>query len=312
MRSAYGQTLVRLGGENPNVVCVGGDTTESLKTKAFGEKFPNRLFNVGIAEANLVSIAAGLAIAGKIAFASTYAAFVPGRCLDQIRNAICYPSLNVKIVVSHAGLSVGPDGATHQQIEDISVMRSLPNLKVLVPSDSITVENLIRQIADINGPFYVRLARPSTQEIYSPSSEFQIGKGNILIDGNDLSLISCGTMVSSSINASDILKKEHGISCRVVDMYSIKPIDRDLIYKCVKETGPIVSVEEHSVIGGLGSSISEVTSEYCPTFVKKLGIPDMFGESARDDEIDQLFDKFGLSPKEIVKNVINLKKRDRK
>ena len=188
MRSAYGQSLVRLGSENPNIVCVGGDTTESLKTKAFGEKFPDRLFNVGIAEANLVSIAAGLAIAGKIAFASTYAAFVPGRCLDQIRNAICYPSLNVKIVVSHAGLSVGPDGATHQQIEDISVMRSLPNLKVLVPSDSITVENLIRQIVDINGPFYVRLARPSTQEIYSPNSEFHIGKGNILIDGNDLSL----------------------------------------------------------------------------------------------------------------------------
>jgi transketolase len=312
MRSAYGETLVKLGGENPNVVCVGGDTTDSLKTKAFGVKFPDRLFNVGIAEANLVSIAAGLAIAGKIAFASTYAAFVPGRCLDQIRNAICYPSLDVKIVVSHAGLSVGPDGATHQQIEDISIMRSLPNLRVLVPSDSITTAKLIRQIVDIKGPFYVRLARPSTQEIYSPNSEFQIGRGNILVDGNDLSLISCGTMVSSSIFASDVLKKEYGISCRVVDMYSIKPIDRDLIYKCVKETGPIVSVEEHSIIGGLGSSISEVTSEYCPTFVKKLGICDMFGESARDDEIDQLFDKFGLSPKEIVKNVIELKKSDRK
>ena len=312
MRSAYGETLVKLGSENPNIVCVGGDTTDSLKTKAFGVKFPDRLFNVGIAEANLVSIAAGLAIAGKIAFASTYAAFVPGRCLDQIRNAICYPSLNVKIVVSHAGLSVGPDGATHQQIEDISIMRSLPNLRVLVPSDSITTASLIRQIVDIKGPFYVRLARPSTQEIYSPNSEFQIGRGNILVDGNDLSLISCGTMVSSSMVASDILKKEYGISCRVVDMYSIKPIDRDLIYKCVKETGPIVSVEEHSIIGGLGSSISEVTSEYCPTFVKKLGICDMFCESARDDEIDQLFDKFGLSPKEIVKNVIELKKSDRK
>lgn len=312
MRSAYGETLVKLGGENPNIVCVGGDTTDSLKTKAFGVKFPDRLFNVGIAEANLVSIAAGLAIAGKIAFASTYAAFVPGRCLDQIRNAICYPSLNVKIVVSHAGLSVGPDGATHQQIEDISIMRSLPNLRVLVPSDSITTASLIRQIVDIKGPFYVRLARPSTQEIYSPNSEFQIGRGNILVDGNDLSLISCGTMVSSSMVACDMLKKEYGISCRVVDMYSIKPIDRDLIYKCVKETGPIVSVEEHSIIGGLGSSISEVTSEYCPTFVKKLGICDMFGESARDDEIDQLFDKFGLSPKEIVKNVIELKKSDRK
>ncbi len=195
MRSAYGETLVSLGNEYSDVVCVGGDTTDSLKTKAFGDRFPDRLYNVGIAEANLVSIAAGLAIAGKISFASTYAAFIPGRCLDQIRNAICYPNLNVKIVVSHAGLSVGPDGATHQQIEDISVMKSLPNMKVLVPSDSITTKKLIKQIASIPGPFYVRLARPSTPEIYDTNSEFQIGKGNILIDGNDLSLFSCGTMV---------------------------------------------------------------------------------------------------------------------
>ncbi len=312
MRSAYGETLVNLGTEYSNVVCVGGDTTDSLKTKTFGEKFPDRLYNVGIAEANLVSIAAGLAIAGKISFASTYAAFIPGRCLDQIRNAICYPNLNVKIVVSHAGLSVGPDGATHQQIEDISVMKSLPNMRVLVPSDSIATKKLIRQIAHIPGPFYVRLARPSTQEIYTPDSEFQIGKGNIISDGNDASLFSCGTMVSACTNAKNILKKEHGISCRVIDMYSIKPIDKDLIHKCVKEAGGIVSIEEHSIIGGLGSSISDVTSEYCPTFVKKLGIRDMFGESARDDEIDQLFDKYGLSSKEIVKNVIELKKSDRK
>ena len=312
MRFAYGETLVNLGIEYSNVVCIGGDTTDSLKTKTFGEKFPDRFYNVGIAEANLVSIAAGLAIAGKISFASTYAAFIPGRCLDQIRNAICYPNLNVKIVVSHAGLSVGPDGATHQQIEDISVMKSLPNMKVLVPSDSIATKKLIKQIAYIPGPFYVRLARPSTQEIYTHNSEFQLGKGNMLIDGNDLSLFSCGTMVSSCITASTILKKEYGISCRVIDMYSIKPIDKDLIHKCVKEAGSIVSVEEHSIIGGLGSSISDVTSDYCPTFVKKLGIRDTFGESARDDEIEQLFDKYGLSPKEIVKNVIELKKSDRK
>src|ERR671921_803995 len=210
MRSAYGETLVKLGGENPDIVCVGGDTTDSLKTKIFGEKFPARFFNVGIAEANLVSIAAGLAIA------STYAAFVPGRCLDQIRNAICYPNLNVKIVVSHAGLSVGPDGASHQQIEDISVMKSLPNMRVIVPSDSISTKKLIRQIVTIPGPFYVRLARPSTQEIYDEKSEFEIGKGNIIVDGNDLSLFSCGTMVSSCINASNILRKEYGIYCRVV------------------------------------------------------------------------------------------------
>src|SRR6185503_1766674 len=166
MRSAYGETLVNLGNEYPNVVCVGGDTTDSLKTKAFGDKFPNRLYNVGIAEANLVSIAAGLAIAGKISFASTYAAFIPGRCLDQIRNAICYPFLNVKLVVSHAGLTVGPDGASHQQIEDISVMKSLPNMRVIVPPDSISVKNLIPIISYTPGPFFMRLARPSNSNIY--------------------------------------------------------------------------------------------------------------------------------------------------
>jgi transketolase len=207
---------------------------------------------------------------------------------------------------------VGPDGASHQQIEDISIMRSLPNMRVLVPSDSITVKNLIKQIVDIPGPFFVRLARPSTQEIYDKNSDFKIGKGNILIDGNDLTLFACGTMVSSSIHASAILKKEYGVSCRVVDMYSLKPIDKDLIIKCVRETGSIVSVEEHSIIGGLGSSISDVTSEFCPTFVKKLGVSDIFGESARDDEIDHLFEKYGLSPKEIVKNVVELKKSERK
>src|SRR5215216_6942673 len=167
MRSAYGETLVKLGGENPNVVCVGGDTTDSLKTKAFGVKFPDRLFNVGIAEANLVSIAAGLAIAGKIAFASTYAAFLPGRCLDQIRNTICYPNLNVKLVVSHAGLTVGPDGASHQQIEDFSTMRSIPNMRVIVPADAVSVRHLIRIVANTSGPFYVRLARPSSEVIYA-------------------------------------------------------------------------------------------------------------------------------------------------
>src|ERR671932_751035 len=244
MRSVYADTLVELGQSHHEIVCVGADTTDSIKTKKFGDRFPDRLYNVGIAEANLVSIAAGLAIAGKISFASTYAAFIPGRCLDQIRNAICYPNLDVKIVVSHAGLSVGPDGASHQQIEDISVMKTLPNMRVIVPSDSISAKKLIRQIVTIPGPFYVRLARPSTQEIYDEKSEFEIGKGNIIVDGNDLSLFSCGTMVSSCINASNILKKEYGIYCRVVDLYSIKPIDKNLICKCVKETGNIISVEE--------------------------------------------------------------------
>lgn len=312
MRSAYGDSLVDLGGKNASIVCVGGDTTDSLKTKKFGEKYPDRLFNVGIAEANLVSIAAGLAIAGKISFASTYAAFIPGRCLDQIRNAICYPSLNVKIVVSHAGLSVGPDGASHQQIEDVSIMRSLPNMRVLVPADAISVKKLLEKIVDIPGPFYVRLARPSTQEIYSEESDFEIGKGTVIKDGNDISLFSCGTMVSATLKASDKLKKDHNISCRVIDMYSIKPIDSDLIYRCTKETGSLVSIEEHNIIGGLGSAISEVTSEICPTFVRKIGIRDRYGESARDEEIDSLLEKYGLSSGEIVKNVVALKKSEKK
>lgn len=312
MRSAYGETLVSLGDEYSNIVCVGGDTTDSLKTKKFGDKYPDRLFNVGIAEANLVSIAAGLAIAGKISFASTYAAFIPGRCLDQIRNAICYPNLDVKIVVSHAGLSVGPDGASHQQIEDISIMRSLPNMKVLVPADSIAVKKLLIQMVQNSGPFYMRLARPSTEEIYSNDSDFSIGRGNIISDGSDLSIFSCGTMISTSLKARELLRKTYDITCRVVDMYSIKPIDKDLIHKCVKETGSIISVEEHNVIGGLGSAISEVTSESCPTTVKKLGIKDKFGESARDEEIDMLLDKYGLSPMEIVKSVLELKKSDKK
>ena len=312
MRSAYGDSLVDLGGKNASIVCVGGDTTDSLKNKKFGEKYPDRLFNVGIAEANLVSIAAGLAIAGKISFASTYAAFIPGRCLDQIRNAICYPSLNVKIVVSHAGLSVGPDGASHQQIEDVSIMRSLPNMRVLVPADAISVKKLLEKIVDIPGPFYVRLARPSTQEIYSEESDFEIGKGTVIKDGNDISLFSCGTMVSATLKASDTLKKDHNISCRVIDMYSIKPIDSDLIYRCTKETGSLVSIEEHNIIGGLGSAISEVTSEICPTFVRKIGIRDRYGESARDEEIDSLLEKYGLSSGEIVKNVVALKKSEKK
>src|SRR6476469_3117086 len=186
MRTAYGKSLVELGSKDPNIVCVGADTTDSLKTKIFGDKFPTRLYNVGIAEANLVSIAAGLAIAGKVVFASTYAAFLPGRCLDQIRNSICYPFLDVKLVVSHAGLTVGPDGASHQQIEDISTMRTIPNMRVLVPSDAITVKHLIPLIAKTPGPFYMRLARPSNKVIYEDNEAFfNVGKEKILRDGFD-------------------------------------------------------------------------------------------------------------------------------
>jgi transketolase len=313
MRTAYGKTLVEMGAKDPNIVCLGADTTDSLKTKMFGDKFPNRLFNVGIAEANLVSIAAGLAIAGKVVFASTYAAFLPGRCLDQIRNTICYPFLNVKLVVSHAGLTVGPDGASHQQIEDISTMRTIPNMRVLVPSDSISVKNLIPLISYTPGPFFMRLARPSNSNIYEDSyDQFDIGKSNTIRDGSDITLIACGLMVSKAIDAAQTLEKEYAVSCRVIDMYSIKPIDVDIVYRAAIDTGAIVTIEEHSIIGGLGSAVCEVTAEHHPVLVNRIGITDIFGESARETEIESLLSKYGLSSDNIVESVLKTRKKIKK
>jgi transketolase len=306
MRSAYGNALVDLGKINKDIVCVGADTTDSLKTKKFGDQFPERFFNIGIAEANLVSIAAGLAIAGKTAFASTYAAFLPGRCLDQIRNAICYPSLDVKLVVSHAGLTVGPDGASHQQIEDLAIMRSIPNMKVLAPADSISVFKIIKNIAEIPGPFYIRLARPSSEILYDDSdSTFQIGKGNILQDGSDITIIGCGLMVYKALKTAKILKEKYNISARIIDSYSIKPLDNDIVLKAGQETGAIITVEEHSIIGGLGSAVAEICSEYYPCYVKRVGVRDIFGESARDSELDILLECYGLTEKEIERVVLS-------
>src|SRR5919106_368096 len=309
MRTAYGKTLVELGLKDPNIVCVGADTTDSLKTKLFGDKFPNRLYNVGIAEANLVSIAAGLAIAGKVVFASTYAAFLPGRCLDQIRNAICYPNLSVKLVVSHAGLTVGADGASHQQNEDFSVMRAIPNMKVLAPGDAVAVKHLTKLVARSQGPFYMRLARPSSEVIYSDeNAEFAIGKGNLISEGNDATIMCCGLMVQKSIEAARALSDKERISCRVIDMFSIKPIDHDMIYNAAKQTGVIVTAEEHNVIGGLGSAVSESCSERYPVLVRRIGVKDTFGESARDDEIEDLLVRYGLTSGEIVKAVVEARR----
>jgi transketolase len=312
MRGAYGDALVELGRDDLRIVCVGGDTTDSLKTKKFGDKFPERMFNVGIAEANLVSVAAGLAIAGKIAFASTYAAFIPGRCVDQIRNAVCYPHLDVKLVVSHGGLTVGPDGASHQQIEDIASMRAIPNMRVLIPSDAVAVKHLIRTMVNTPGPFYMRLARPSSEVIYADNAgSFELSKGNVLHDGSDATIIACGLLVGRALDAAKALR-EKGVSCRVVDMFSVKPIDRDLIAKCARDTGAIVTAEEHNVIGGLGGATAEVVCETYPVPVKRVGVNDTFGESARDEEIDTLLDQYGLTAGEIAKSVIEVRSRSRK
>ena len=316
MRTVYGETLIKIGEENPNVVVVGADTTDSLKTRPFGKKFPNRFFNVGIAEANLVSIAAGLANEGKIPFASTYAIFLPGRCVDQIRNAIAYPSrngkkgLNVKMVVSHGGLSVGADGGSHQQIEDIAIMRVIPNVNVLIPADTVAVSKLTWIISQIHGPFYMRMTRSKTPLIHSESQEFEIGKGIVLRDGSDCTIAACGITVQMALDAADSLKQE-GISCRVLDMFSIKPIDSSLIEKAARETGGIVTCEEHNVLAGFGSAVSEVITETYPVPMRRIGVQDKFGESARDNEVPLLLQKHSITSINIANSVKDIRSKIR-
>lgn len=309
MRTAYGDALYEIGSENKRIVCVGADTTDSLKTKKFGDKFPERFFNIGIAEANLVSIAAGLSIGGKISFASTYAAFLPGRCLDQIRNAICYPNLDVKLVVSHAGLTVGADGASHQQIEDIATMRAIPNMKVMVPSDTISVKQIIKNAVEISGPFYIRLARPSSEIIYEESfTDFKTSGGHILMEGNDATIIACGLMVSKALKAANNLRKNHHISCRVIDLFSIKPINKILIEESARKTGLIITAEEHNVHGGMGSAVTEVCCETYPVPVTRIGVKDTFGESARDGELEELMKSYGLTNRDIENSILERRK----
>ena len=308
MRTEYSKSLIAVGEQDPNVVVLGADTTDSLKTAGFGKKFPERFFNVGIAEANLVSVAAGLAYSGKTAFASTYAIFLPGRCVDQIRNAIAYPSpgdrkgLNVKLVVSHGGLTVGADGGSHQQIEDIAIMRVIPNMKVLLPADSVAVSKLTWIIAQQYGPFYMRMCRSKTPIIHNNSQEFQIGKAITVRDGSDCTIAACGITVKMALDAANLLSQD-GISCRVVDCFSIKPIDKELLEKAARETGAIVTCEEHNVMGGFGSAVSEVISESYPVPIRRIGVQDKFGESARDNEISQLLEKHGLTPINITNMV---------
>lgn len=308
MRTEYGKALIEIGKENPNIVVLGADTTDSLKTAGFGKQFPERFFNVGIAEANLVTIAAGLAYAGKVAFASTYAIFLPGRCVDQIRNQIGYPSrgdkkgLNVKLVTSHGGLSVGADGGSHQQLEDIAIMRSIPNMRVLIPADALSVSKLTWIISQHYGPFYMRMARSETPVVHSESQQFEIGKGITLRDGTDCTIAACGITVKMALDAAESLKQE-GISCRVIDMFSIKPIDTALLEKAARETGGIVTCEEHNIMAGFGSAVAEVVCETYPVPIRRIGAQDMFGESARDNEIPLLLEKHGITSINIAKKV---------
>lgn len=306
MRDAYGDALLELGATNPDVVVVGADTTGSLKSGVFATKYPERFFNVGIAEQNLVSIAAGMALAGKVAFAGTYAIFVPGKSVDQIRNNIAYPDLNVKLVCSHGGISVGPDGASHQQVEDIAIMRAIPKMKVIVPADAVSTRASVKAIASIPGPFYVRLTRSSTPVVYDGGFEYQFGKANLIRDGSDVALVACGIMVPEALKAAESLKSS-GVSAAVVDLHTIKPVDSETITKVANQCGRVVTAEEHNVLGGMGSAVAEVLGESRPTPMKRVGVMDTFGESGEPGE---LLKKYGLTAANIEQAASGLMKSD--
>ena len=298
-REAYGKALVKLGKINDDVVVLDADLSKSTKTNDFLKAYPNRFFNMGIAEQNLVGAACGFATAGKIPFASTFAMFATGRAFEVIRNSVCYPKLNVKICATHAGITVGEDGGSHQSVEDISLMRSIPNMTVVVPADGIEAEKMIFAAAEFNGPMYVRLGRSAVPTIFEEDYNFEIGKGVVLRDGNDVTIIACGIMVNEALIAADILKEEN-INARVINISTIKTLDTELIIKAAKETKAIVTAEEHSIIGGLGSAVSEVVCENHPVVVKKVGMNDCFGESGTPNE---LLAKYGLTAKDIVEKV---------
>ena len=307
-REAYGKALAVLANTNENVVVLDADLSKSTKTADFKAVAPERFFNMGIAEGNMMGVAAGLSTCGKIPFVSTFAMFAAGRAFEQIRNSICYPKLNVKVCATHAGLTVGEDGASHQAIEDISLMRSVPNMVVINPADDIETEAAIKAVAEMEGPCYVRLGRMAVSRVNDETNyNFVIGKGITLAEGNDVAIIGTGIMVEAVLEAKEELAKE-GINARVINIHTIKPIDEELIIKAAKETGVIVTAEEHSIIGGLGSAVAEVVSEKCPVPVLRVGVKDTFGESGKPNE---LLEKYGLTSKDIVnkvKKALELKK----
>ena len=299
-RESFGRALEELGMENKKVVVLDADLYNSTKTEYFKEKFQDRFINLGIAEADMIGTAAGLATCGKIAYASTFAAFATGRVYDQIRTSIAYPKLNVKICATHAGITVGEDGATHQMIEDINLMRGLPNMVVMSTSDDLETKWAVKEIAKYNGPVYLRLSRYKVPKIYDEKTKFKIGKGIQIGDGKDATIFATGISVNEALEAKRILK-EKDIDVRVVDIHTIKPIDKDLILKCAKETNKLISVEDHNVIGGLGTAISEVLTENYPKKLVRMGVGDTFGKSGRAED---LMKYFGIDCNSIVEEIM--------
>jgi len=306
-RDYYGKALVELGSENPKVVVLDADLSCSTRTSMFAKAFPQRFFNVGIAEQNCIGIAAGLANVGKVVFASSFAMFITGRAWEQIRNSVAYPRLNVKIAATHAGITVGEDGASHQALEDITIMRAIPNMQVLVPADAIEAYQMIKQIADIYGPFYIRISRGNSPLIYKDTAyNFQLGKADVLREGKDVAIVARGIMVDMALKAAAELWSKDKIKATVVNLSSIKPVDVETLVAVAKNTGCIVTAEEHSVIGGLGSVVAEVLAQHYPVPIEMLGVNGVFGESGKPEA---LLEKHSLNVKGIVDKVKKVRER---
>lgn len=307
-RNGYGEGLVLAGEENEQVVALCADLTESTRTQAFAEKFPERFIEVGVAEQNLVTVAAGMALLGKIPFTSSYATFSPGRNWEQIRTTICYNDVPVKIIGSHAGLSVGPDGATHQALEDIAMMRSLPNMIVISPVDSIEAKKATLAIARLPKPCYLRLSRDKMPVVTTNETPFEIGKAQVMYEGNDVAIIATGQLVHMALLAAKELESRN-ISMRVINCHTIKPLDKEMVIKTAKECGAIITAEEHQVMGGLGGAVAETLSQNFPVPLKIIGIEDRFGESGDPAE---LHTKFGLTKEAIIlatEHILQMKKK---
>lgn len=295
-RAAYGKALVEMGAENPNLVVMDADLSKSTMTAEFSKTYPERFFNMGIAEQNLYGTAAGLALSGKVVCASTFAMFAAGRAFEIIRNSIGYTGANVKICATHAGITVGEDGASHQTFEDLALMRTIPGMTVVNPSDGISAKLLLKQVVDFDGPCYVRLGRAAVPVFYDETADIKLGKGNVLRPGRDVTVIATGIMVAEAMEAASQLAEE-GVDVRVIDMHTIKPLDVDLVVEAAKETGKIVTAEEHSVIGGLGSAVAEVLCTKQPAKMIMVGQQDTYGESGKPDELKE---KYGMTADAIV------------
>lgn len=308
-RKAYGDALCKLADEYPELIVLDADLSSATMTKDFSKAYPERFLNMGIAECNMTGVAAGLAACGKKPFINSFAMFSAGRAYEQVRNSICYPYLNVKVIGSHGGLSVGEDGATHQCIEDFSLMRTIPKMTVLCPCDAFEMEKAVKALLDFEGPAYMRLGRLAVETVTDKieNYNFELGKGITLKDGRDVTIIAVGMMVQMALKAYDILK-EKGISARVIDMHTIKPLDREIVLKAARETGAIVTTEEHNILGGLGSAVCEVVSEECPVPVLRHGVNDTFGRSGKAPLVLKAYDLTPEKIAEYAEKAVSLKK----